>query len=308
MLQFQPFGISYAGERFAYMPYLGLLMTCFTLGLETFKKLGIAMHKSVVALVLCCWVSVLGFTSHGYCKTWIDDTSLWLNAQSVHPESHFPYFKLGTLAVKQGNRQEALNLFNKSIESSPTLSDAYTNRGMLFLENGMTEKALMDFEMALQLDSSYALVWMNYGVALYNAQRYSEAIASLMKAASIPNEIAGLIDHNLGRVYESQERLELANIHYAKAYQVNPERFEFIYRYARTEALLFNLNEAEIVTLQGLQRYPQNTNLLLLLSEIKASAGDFSEALSIALKAKELGAAVNASYVQDLRKPDGFYK
>lgn len=301
VLQFKPFGISYAGERFAYLPYLGLALAVGSLLLNEMNRVSSkALNWLLMALVIA-WFGFNGFIAHGYCKTWKSDLTVWTNVLKVYPENSMPYFKLANIELKQGSRAKAMTLLNRSIQLSPNFSDAYSNRGMLTLENGNYQLALNDFDKALELDTTYGLVWMNKGVALLNLQRYAEAIETLNRALLLETELSDKIHYNLGRVHEAQHKIELASENYGLAYHQDKENVEFLYRFAKTQAMLFELTEAENLAVNGLLLYPENVSLLILLSEIQASKGAFAEALKTVEKARKLGANVDSKYLDKLK-------
>jgi len=58
--------------------------------------------------------------------------------------------------MQMGRNQEALQWFNRAIETEPFFGGAYANRGILHDRMGDYQAAIVDYEKALQLDESVA--------------------------------------------------------------------------------------------------------------------------------------------------------
>lgn len=302
VLQFKPFGLSFIGERFAYLAFLGLALTWVSLLMNWAKN--VTMRRGLTGMFLV-WTSVNAVNSNSYAKTWKNDASVWTNVQDTYPNDYMPYFQLSMIEVQKGNRDEAMRLLNRCIKLFPNFSDAFTNRGMLLMENGEYNEALVDFDRALELDSTNAIARLNRGVTLFSLKRYTEALESLQRTTAVENEIAELIHYNCGRVYEAQGNIDQARQRYKASYELNPTNPEFIFRYARSEGMLLNLITAEEVVLKGLKSYPKNTTLLILLSETQATKGEFGNALQSINQAQALGAKISEVYIQDLKNRMG---
>ena len=59
---------------------------------------------------------------------------------------------LGTCMIAMGKSEQAEKPLNKAIETNPKLSEAWYQRGLLYLDFGRSEKATSDFEAAVRAD------------------------------------------------------------------------------------------------------------------------------------------------------------
>ena len=64
-------------------------------------------------------------------------------------------------------------------------SDAYSNRGIIYAEQGNYDLALADFDTALQLDQEEINIYMNRATTYERMKKYELAIKDLHKVLSL---------------------------------------------------------------------------------------------------------------------------
>jgi tetratricopeptide (TPR) repeat protein len=70
-------------------------------------------------------------------------------------------FQQGSSAYDNGDYDKALADFNQAIQLDPTYVFAYNNRGNVYLHKGDYDKAIADYDKAIQLDPKYAGAYDN---------------------------------------------------------------------------------------------------------------------------------------------------
>lgn len=119
-------------------------------------------------------------------------------ARKLDSGNHEAYFQLGRALTKCGKFDEALNQYEESIAIMPENPDAHFNLGYIFLRRKEYASATREFEEAIKLKPPYlGDVYVNLGIARYNAGNFGEALVALNKALQLNPEnqnISGYID------------------------------------------------------------------------------------------------------------------
>ncbi len=180
-----------------------------------------------------------------------------LLAWSIHSTlAKQDYSALGLAAYEDGNYDKAIEYFTKAIERDPKNVDAYYNRGVVYceffhhydklpkqtyIEAGLEDEekafqsAMADFNKALELDPTYALVHFGKGNAYYlyvdsYADRATKVIPEYERALEhqdwildkVGVEAVASIYTNLGRTYFAMCELDKAYENYKRALDLAP--------------------------------------------------------------------------------------
>jgi tetratricopeptide (TPR) repeat protein len=87
------------------------------------------------------------------------------------------HLKTGRKLLVQGQHAAALAEFNKALEISPYLGDAYYHRGCVHEARGELEQALADFDQALRCDAQLAHAYLHRGRIRTEKNDYDGALA-----------------------------------------------------------------------------------------------------------------------------------
>jgi tetratricopeptide (TPR) repeat protein len=88
----------------------------------------------------------------------------------------------GVAYLGKGNRDRAIADFNQAIQLEPKYVLAYTNRGIAHKSRGDFDRAIADFTEAITLDSTAALAYRNRGWAYYHRSDNDHAIGDFNQA------------------------------------------------------------------------------------------------------------------------------
>ncbi|MFN6440364.1 MAG: CHAT domain-containing protein [Nostoc sp. DedSLP01] len=107
---------------------------------------------------------------------------------------------------------------------SPTVSEAWHNRGLALGNFGRFEEAIASYDKAIQLKPDDYSAWNYRGLALANLGRFEEAIASYDKAIQLKPDYYSAW-YNRGNALNNLGRLEEVIASYDKAIQLKPDNY-----------------------------------------------------------------------------------
>lgn len=113
-------------------------------------------------------------------------------------------------------------LWLATAKTSPLVPQNHNNVGELYARQDNWEKAIEEFETAIELEPKFAVAYQNLANAYYQLEKYDLAIENYQKALSL-NPNLWLSYHNLATIYASAGKLDLAIEHVEKAISINPE-------------------------------------------------------------------------------------
>ncbi len=138
------------------------------------------------------------------------------------------YFHLAYQCQMQGDLQEAIALYTRSIELFPT-AEAYTFRGWTYSFLGDYDRAIAECLRAIEVDPTLGNPYNDIGAYLIEQNKWEDSIPWFQKAMHAARYQARCYPHmNLGRVYEKKRDWKRAKECYARACFLNPH-----YREAR---------------------------------------------------------------------------
>lgn len=105
------------------------------------------------------------------------------------------------------------NSINKALTFYPL---AYYNRGVAYYNKRQDDKAVEDYNKAIELDPNYANAYNNRGLIYYNKGEYDMAIEDFNKAIKL-NLTFALAWNNRGNAYTKKGDIEMARINYETA-------------------------------------------------------------------------------------------
>ncbi len=130
------------------------------------------------------------------------------------------YFNLGLQAAKNGNYEDSIEHFTKSIELNPNDAITLNNRGNIYLSIGDFDMAIKDYDRAISLNPEFPMAWMNRGNAYLYKKELNKAIDDYTKTIELdPNEDAAW--KNRASAYISLGKLNQAFEDCQKALELN---------------------------------------------------------------------------------------
>ena len=225
-LQLIPSRLFLLADRYAYLPYLGLLVA----GGHFLLKWVEHRPKKFLQTVLPAGVIVVFIFSgiaHDRNNDWVDTLTLVEDIIEKNPD--VPYLsraygiKAGILGNEKGDIGGAIENYDKAIALNPEDGITYFNRGTLLYKLKNYQRALKDFKASLPLlDTSYHFrIWNEIGLCQFALEKYSEAENSYSQSVALRANFPDAYN-NRGVVYAVQARWDEAINDFTAALKLNP--------------------------------------------------------------------------------------
>lgn len=148
-------------DRYSYLPSIGpflgmgVVLAWVSGNLNSSKKWGLPIKVFSVVLALFMTVS-LSYLTVRQIAIWKNSYDLWTRVIEKEPErAPVAYNNRGVYLSDTGQFDKAIADFNRAIELSPGDSTSYYCRGLAFYKMGEFDQAITDFEKTIALDPSY---------------------------------------------------------------------------------------------------------------------------------------------------------
>jgi tetratricopeptide (TPR) repeat protein len=266
-------------DRYTYLPQIGLyIIIAWTVGdllLESTPRVRGALVGIAAALVIVS----LGVRSFGQASYWKNSETLWNHTLTVTAENDV----------------------------------AHNNLGFLFLRKGELDKAISEFQAALNIRSrniethyslGAALIQNNLGNTLARKQLWDEAIDHLQEAVRLRPDYADAY-FNLGSVLFQQGRIDQAIAQWHKALAIRPTDAEAHRSVASALRKQGNVKEAIAEYGQALNVVPEDSVALNNLAWILATSSDASmrdgaRAVTLAVQAVQASGGRDPNFLRTL--------
>ena len=149
------------------------------------------------------------------------------NAMLKNPNNPLAHAVQGWAFSFQGNLVEAERSIRRALELDPNNALAHAYYAELLINQvsedyGLVDKAISESNLALQLDPNFLETHRARGLVLLNTGNAEEAVLEFEKAISLNKNIADLHLY-LGLAYKALERYDLAQESLLLAYSLNPK-------------------------------------------------------------------------------------
>ena len=137
--------------------------------------------------------------------------------------NHTFYFQLGSAYERNGQREEAVRYFRKSLELHPDFSEALNYLGYMWAERGENLDEAKEFiEKAVKLEPKNAAYLDSLGWVFFKMNKPREALTWLLKAVENLEEPDPTIYDHLGDVYIALNQNDKARDAWQKALSIEP--------------------------------------------------------------------------------------
>jgi tetratricopeptide (TPR) repeat protein len=173
VIQFLPFGMAQYGDRYVYLPYLGLFVI---VAVFLNKFLQNEKSRKAVMFLTAIYAVVLIVISYSNIKVWKNGKTLWASVINKYPKSQMGYNNAADYYRKNGEIDKAIGLYNEStlIANRPYLS--YNQLGFLYNKKRNYDLAVKVLNKSILLDNTYAGSYLNRGVSNLNLGRLDLAL------------------------------------------------------------------------------------------------------------------------------------
>lgn len=139
-----------------------------------------------------------------------------------HDQEAAKFFQLAFERHRQGDLDEAIELYARSIDCCPTAA-AYTFKGWAYSHKGDLQAAIRECLKAIEIDPDFGNPYNDIGAYLMQEERYDEALPWLDKAKRAERyECYHYAYLNTGRIYLAQHRFTEAEAEFERALELEP--------------------------------------------------------------------------------------
>jgi tetratricopeptide (TPR) repeat protein len=207
-------------------------------------------------------------------------------ALQLGPDNAQILCNLGNALRQLGETDDAITCSRRAIELAPGLSMAHNNLGLLLAGRGERAAAIGSYREALRYHPSYIEALGNLGNALREVGQLGEALAAHQRALEL--DPARADGHScLGYVLLDCRRTDEAAESFRNALRLNGEHVAAQLGLATALRIQGKPEEAQASCQAALALAPRRADVLLLLGELHADRGQFTQAQELFAQALE---------------------
>ena len=188
---------------------------------------------------------------------------------------------LGRIRIEQGEFEEAVYFLSAALGAgSPDPNDTATTLNDLVsaeLAQGHIDAAIDHARRALDIQPGNPVALQTLGIALYNAERFDEAIGVYHQGLAVQPNSAGIYNH-LGNALRASGKLEQAAEAYRHAITLRPDTAELHANLGHVLFLLESFDEALECYRRAIATDPDDVDIRLLLAAMLRPRKQFEEA------------------------------
>ena len=209
-------------ERYTYIPMLGIyfIFAVFLSLLITNKWSQNKTAKNILIAIISIILLIFCSITYERCNVWKNSLSLWNDVLKKYPVAA-AFNSRGVAFGHQGEYDRAIEDFNQALQINPTFALAYNNRGLAYNAKGDPDRAIEDFSQAIKLNPRNFDTYYNRGLT-YNAKGdFDHAIEDFSQAIKT-NPMNAQIYNYRGLVYKAKGDGNRAIEDYSEAIRINP--------------------------------------------------------------------------------------
>lgn len=206
-----------------------------------------------------------------------DAVEMWLRRGLADPNSgYLAQFELCRLYWNEGRRDEA----RAACRDTRVSAVYWLERGYNAAENGQREDALALFQMAADVDPDLIAAWHQAGNSLFALGRYDEAIPAYERVLALAQTPMADVIHSLGRAYLATGNPTMARDVLNRGMLVYPNQRELYLVMAETYRREADQATAESWYVRILQRWPYDAQTWANRAEVATAEGRWNDALN----------------------------
>ena len=183
VLQWVPVGEAIVADRYAYLPYVGLLFM-LTFGIDLFLRKAPAVRSAL--WVGCGLFAVFLFVQTvRQVKTWRDSEAFWSTVIDRFPRSDLAYVSRGNFRGKSGRIPEAMEDLQTALRLGSRRGILFDGLGNAYGTLGKIDSALVMYDRGLSLEPNMGRTYYNRAIAYLRVVRPNDALADLERARAL---------------------------------------------------------------------------------------------------------------------------
>ncbi|MBI4823723.1 MAG: tetratricopeptide repeat protein [Nitrospirae bacterium] len=211
-------------EYRVYLPSVGGFLAFIAGAFLFMERLKSKKIQTAILAFLILTPLVLSSATYLRNAVWGSEISLWKDVVRKSPKKAMAHYNLGIVYYEQGLIDKAIEQYQIAISLKPDYAEAYNNLGLVYYGKGLPDKAIEQYQIALRLKPDYAEAYNNLGMAYGVKGLIDKAIEQYQIAISLKPDYAEAY-YNLGIIYIDRD-LNKAHKEFKKALQINPDFHE----------------------------------------------------------------------------------
>ncbi len=275
-------GVSVYGERYIYIPSMGL---CWLAGaglgwLTNSEGAGLRVRGKLATCLAAAIILALGVRTEIRLPDWKNNLTLAQATLRVDPESGSYHVYVGNTYRSFGDREGARREYIQAIALEPGGVEAYLNLAGVFMDDGAVQTARMLLQRAAEVDPTFPETFYTWGV-IELGQQNNDRARELFERAVALNPNFGPALNNLGVLYMSEGKLEAAQKLLTRAVIANPSSLDSHINRAVVLARRGMFQEAELDFRRAMQLAPGSDAPYLGLASAYEQQGNQAAALQV---------------------------
>jgi tetratricopeptide (TPR) repeat protein len=207
------FGTMIAGDRYVYLPSIGLLLLIALLlnwlwGPSSLKP---ATRRIVIMMLVLLLAGTEAVATRKYLVYWRDGANLYKHMLTVTPGVVMLHNNLGITLDSQGKLDEAADQFNQVLKIAPNYERAHINLGNILLRQKKLVEAIDHYNQALRSDPKYDEAHYHLAVALTISGKLDEALKHFREAVRLTSKPTWYFLNGLAWVLATHPNPEVRN-------------------------------------------------------------------------------------------------
>ncbi|MDD5569524.1 MAG: tetratricopeptide repeat protein [Bacteroidales bacterium] len=301
VLQFVSVGAAITADRYAYLPYIGLLFM-IGMGYSWFHNNPIPLFRNlkyVFIILILGSACIFSYLTNQRAKIWKNTDTLWTDVLNKYWFIEVAHKNRGNYYAQKGMYAEALVDYNALDSMKSKDAKVFSNRGNIFGLQAKWDKSLADYSRSIQLDKNNSDAYLNRAITYSMMKEYKKALEDYNIAIKfIPNAVK--LYQNRAFTYLSLGEYKKAIDDYSYCISQLPNDTNTYFFRGVAYFNLKNYKEALNDNNKAIELKPNYYNAIYNRSVIYKILGKYKEALEDARRAKELGYPITDSYIKEL--------
>lgn len=224
LLMIVPIGGNFLiAEHFVYVPYIGFAIAAGIVFSMIRDKIMVSRIPAGTLLALYyILIPLFCIATFSRNKVWKDSTALFTDLAETNPDNSFSHYGMGTIYLEKSEFETALSEFNLSVQLDSTYPDAYYNRAIAEINLLKFDSALTDLDQTILLSPDYLMAYVNRGNIKMRQGDTTGALNDFNNAIDISRDNA-IAYYNRGRLKMNIKEYEEAVTDFNRAVLLNPE-------------------------------------------------------------------------------------
>ena len=211
-------------EHRVYLPSIGVFLLIVVLLFAVTEKLKdrIRYIEAVKYTVFVLVIFSLAGATYARNNVWKNEIGLWQDVAQKSPRKERVHRNLGIAYRSQGLIDKAIEQYKIALELAPNNAELRSNLGYSLYSKGAIDEAIEQYRLALKIAPNKYKIHFNAGIAYEEKQQFDKAITHYYYAVKLKPDFAEGYA-GLGKVYLDKGMIDKALAQYRYAVKLKPD-------------------------------------------------------------------------------------